>query len=93
MITIRVDAEITEDGHLKVKLPDGLPVGKVQLAIEIPEPPWTDAELQALMQPEPMTGAEIIAAGLTGGWKDDGISDGASWVDEQRHKRRAQQKW
>jgi hypothetical protein len=93
MLTIRLDAEITEDGHLKVELPDGLPVGKVQIALEIPETPWTDEELAALMKPEPMTGAEIVAAGLTGGWRDLDIPDGATWVEEQRRKRKERRNW
>jgi len=49
---------------------------------------WTDEELDALLTIEPMTGAEIVAAGLTGGWKDLDIPDGARWVNEQRQKRR-----
>lgn len=49
---------------------------------------WTIEEIYQLMQPEPMTGAEIVASGLTGGWKDDNITDGAAWVREQRRKRK-----
>ncbi len=58
---------------------------------EAPEATWTAEEVAELMKVEPMTGAEIIAAGLTGGWADLGISDGAEWVNEQKRKRRA--KW
>lgn len=47
---------------------------------------WTDDELVAMMQPEPMTGAEIIAAGLTGGWSNMGISGGGEWVNAQKQK-------
>jgi hypothetical protein len=36
----------------------------------------------------PMTGAEIIAAGLLGGWEDMGITDSVQWIEEQRQKRR-----
>jgi len=42
-----------------------------------------------MMKVEPMTGAEIVAAGLTGGWADMGIADGAEWVNEQKRKRGA----
>ncbi len=93
MATIRLTAEITEDGQLKVELPAGLPAGQVEIAIELPSHEWTDEEIRQSMQPEPMTGAEIIAAGLTGGWKDENIVDGAAWVQEQRRKRREQRGW
>ncbi|CAG1771055.1 hypothetical protein BAC2_01445 [uncultured bacterium] len=50
--------------------------------------PFTDEEIAEMLRPEPMTGAEIVAAGLTGGWADLGIADGAEWVQEQRFSRR-----
>lgn len=37
---------------------------------------------------EPMTGSEIVKAGLLGGWEHLGIQDANEWVDEQRRKRR-----
>jgi hypothetical protein len=40
-----------------------------------------------------MTGAEIVAAGLTGGWSDIGVKDGQQWVDEQRKKRKDRRAW
>jgi hypothetical protein len=57
------------------------------------EAQWTDSEIAELMQVEPMTGAEIVAAGLIGGWEDLHISDGAEWVNEQKRKRREQRRW
>jgi hypothetical protein len=39
------------------------------------ETPWSDEEIAEMMKIEPKTGAEIIAAGLTGGWADMGIND------------------
>lgn len=42
-----------------------------------------------ILNRSPMTGAEIVAAGLTGGWADLGIADGAEWVQEQRFSRRS----
>lgn len=89
MTTVHLTAEITESGELIVELPSGLPPGKVEIAIEIPDQMWTDEEIARAMQVEPMTGAEIVAAGLTGGWKDEDIADGATWVQQQRSKRRA----
>ena len=49
---------------------------------------WSEVEVAALIDPQPMTGQEIIAAGLTGTWADLGIEDGAEWVNAQKAKRR-----
>jgi beta-lactamase class D len=50
--------------------------------------PLTDEEIAEMLKVEPMTGTEIVAAGLTGGWADMGITDGAEWVNEQKRKRK-----
>jgi hypothetical protein len=55
------------------------------------EAPWTEAELEALFQSEPLTGAEIVARGLLGGWEDKGITDPVAWVEALRGRR--QQRW
>jgi hypothetical protein len=55
--------------------------------------PLTEAEIAELLRSEPMTGAEIIAAGLTGTWADLDIEDGAAWVNEQKRKRLERNKW
>lgn len=57
------------------------------------EPPLTREELAALLQVEPLSGAEIVARGLTGTWAHLGISDGAEWVNEQKRKRRERRQW
>lgn len=92
---IELDAEITEDGELKVTLPEGIPPGKVHLKIEavaeteeVP-PTWTAEEVKELMLPvEPMTPAEIVAAGLHSAWESKGIEDSEAWVREKRQARR-----
>ena len=56
-------------------------------------PMWSDAELAELLTIEPLTGKEIIEAGLTGSWSDLGIKDGADWVETQRRIRRERRKW
>ena len=93
MVTVHLTGEITESGELSIDLPEGLPPGKVEVVIAFPEQGWADDDLAALLKPEPMTGQEIVAAGLTGGWKDEGISDGAEWVQEQRQRRKEQRGW
>lgn len=54
---------------------------------------WTEAELEELMKIEPLTGAEIVAAGLTGTWENQGIEDGLEWVNQQRQKRQSKYQW
>lgn len=89
MATIQLHGRITEKGELEIDLPPGLPPGEARVTIETPlEPAWSSEELDQALRTEPMTGAEIIAAGLVGGWKEEGITDGAAWVEEQRRRRR-----
>ncbi len=91
---IQLNGRITEKGELEVELPPGLPPGEARVTIEIPlEPAWTPEELDEALKVVPMTGAEIVAAGLTGGWKDKGITDAAEWVEEQRRRRRERRSW
>ena len=89
MAVIHLNGRITEDGELKLDLPSGLPPGEARITIEIPiAAGWTSEEIDKALKVEPMTGAEIVASGLLGGWKDEGITDSAAWVEEQRRKRR-----
>lgn len=55
------------------------------------EAPFTDEELAELMTPNPMTPREIVARGLLGGWGDQGIDDGAEWVNQRKRERQARQ--
>lgn len=90
---IELDGQITPSGKLEAKLPPGLPPGKVRITIQIAET-WTDEELAELLSPAPaLTGKEIVEVGLLGGWKDAGISDGATWVAERRRQQREQAQW
>lgn len=88
MATIRLTGEIREDGTLDLDLPDNFPVGKVQVTIETLEDRLTDEQIKEFMRIEPMSGAEIVAAGLTGGWEEMRITDSVAWLQEQRNKRR-----
>lgn len=54
---------------------------------------WTETERAALLQVEPASPPQIVAEGLLGTWSDSGIDDGATWVNEQKGKRKAQSKW
>jgi hypothetical protein len=91
-MVIRLNGRITDTGELEMDLPSGLPSGEARITIEIPAESRPDSVGEAL-RIEPMTGAEIVRAGLLGGWKDEGITDGAAWVEEVRRKRRENRQW
>ena len=101
MTSIELTGRITENGKLELELPAGLPPGEVHVIIELSsaedtksaDDPITQEELDELMRIEPMTGAEIVKAGLLGGWKDEGITDSVAWVEEQRRKHRRNLSW
>jgi hypothetical protein len=60
---------------------------------ETVEPEYTDSEVAELMQVEPLSGAEIVARGLTGMWADLEIDDSLSWLEGQREKQRRNYTW
>jgi hypothetical protein len=93
-----LELEPEEQLHLAEELTGRIRVLIAQRKSSVPDStsedaPLTEAELAELLRSEPMTGAEIIAAGLTGTWADLGIEDGAEWVNEQKRKRRERNKW
>jgi hypothetical protein len=92
MATIHLTGRITENGELECELPDGLPAGEAYITIEIPagtEPMVGSKDLRV----EPMTGAEIVQAGLVGGWEGQGISDPQAWLDQRRQEQRGRLRW
>ena len=94
MKTIQLSGRITERGELELRLPEGLPPGEARITIEIPQPDdWGPADLVSALKVEPLTGAEIVNAGLLGGWEDQGIEDSEVWLKEQRRRRREQHSW
>lgn len=57
------------------------------------EPTWTAAEIHALMQPDPKTGAEIVALAQTldlSSWQEQDIPDVVEWLHHQREQQRLQ---
>lgn len=87
MSTLRLRGRITEEGRLEVDLPPGTPAGEARVTIEVPPAErWSPQEIAEALRIEPLTGAEILAAGLAGGW--EGIEDGAEWVARRRRERR-----
>jgi hypothetical protein len=93
MITLQLLGEITSEGALRVELPSNLPPGNVRVTLEIADDEqFTDAELRELLEFNPRSGSEVIAAGLVGGWEHKGITDPVEWVENERRKRRERSK-
>lgn len=90
MMALRLKGYITEDGQLNVELPEHHPTGEVTVTIETPhtegtsweERPWTDEELDQMLQSKPIPAKDIVA----GGWEALNITDRQAWVEEQRRK-------
>ncbi|HBL27176.1 MAG TPA: hypothetical protein DD490_10110 [Acidobacteria bacterium] len=93
MQTIRLKGRITEAGGLDLELPPGLPPGDARVTIEIPaERGWTVGEIEQALATAPLTGAEIVRGGFTGGWAGREIADGEDWVRAQRERRREERR-
>ena len=90
---VEIRGRINKAGKLEIELPGNLPTGEVRVVIESLETVWTDEELAEFTKIEPMTGAEIVEAGLTGGWEDMEITDGAAWIQQQRRQRQERRVW
>ncbi len=88
MLTLHLKGQVTSDGQLLVELPEKLPPGDVDITIEIPnaDEQFTPEEIKELLTFTPTSGADVVAAGLVGGWEDKGITDPVTWVEEERYK-------
>jgi len=99
MVTITIKGTITEDGEIRVTLPENWQPGEVNIEVRVSDVedkdvavgediPWTEGELDEAFDFQPSTLGEILKDGLIGGWADRGITDSLEWVKEQRRKRR-----
>lgn len=95
MVTIHLKGQIMPDGQLLFDVPENLPPGDVDITLEIPnlDEQFTQAEIQDLLTFTPTSGADIVAAGLVGGWEDMNITDPVVWVEEQRRKQKERRAW
>jgi hypothetical protein len=95
MVTIHLKGQITKDGQLLIDIPNDLPPGDVDVTLEIPnlDEQFTEEEIRELLTFTPTSGAEVVAAGLVGGWEDKGITDPVEWVEAQRRKQKERRKW
>lgn len=81
---LKVEGEITEDGHLLVELPPQLPRGPVLVTLE----PMAEEALD--LTDEDLTGAGLTAEEIAlspeiGAWSDQAeIQSGADYVDKLR---------
>jgi hypothetical protein len=80
MTTLQIKGHITEEGELRVELPEDVQAGDVEITIRWDEaqetdddipPTFTDEELAELSKPEP-TPFHLIETGI---WQDSGIED------------------
>ena len=83
-IALRVEGEITEDGHLRVELPPELPRGRVVVTLEpLPEDDLklTDEDLRGAG----LTAEEIASSPEIGAWAEGGETEsGAEYVEKLR---------
>jgi hypothetical protein len=57
------------------------------------EPPFSDADLQQMLAVSPRAPGEIVTLGLLGTWAEQGIEDGADWINARKRERQARQAW
>jgi hypothetical protein len=84
-IALRVEGEITADGHLLVELPPELPRGRVVITLEpLSEEEHLDVSDEDL-QGAGLTAQEIAESPEIGAWADDAqIPSGAEYVERLR---------
>ncbi len=95
MVLVRLKGQITPEGQLVFDLPDNLPPGEVEITLETVDQSqaFSESEIEELLTFTPTSGAEVVAAGLVGGWEHRGISDPVAFVDELRRQQRERRSW
>ena len=85
---LRVEGEITEDGHLRVDLPPEMPRGRVVITLE----PLLSEEDLGLTEEDlrgaGLTAEEIASSPEIGSWKDGDEQSGAEYVETIRASHR-----
>jgi hypothetical protein len=83
-IALRVEGEITADGHLVVELPPELPRGRVAVTLE-PLPEDDLALTEEDLAGAGLTAEEIASSPEIGAWAEDGeLRSGAEYVENVR---------
>ena len=83
-MTVRIEGEVTADGHLLIELPSELPHGRVIVTLEpLPEDGFelTEDDLKG----NGLTAEEIAASPEIGAWAgDEEMQSGAEYVEQLR---------
>jgi hypothetical protein len=80
---LRVEGEITEDGHLLVDLPPEIPSGRVVVTLELLSE--DDLELtEEDLRGAGLTAEEISSSPEIGAWTGEGEQSGAEYVETIR---------
>lgn len=80
---LRIEGEITEDGHLLIELPSETPPGRVVVTLE----PMQDEDLELTdedLRGKGLTAEEIAASSEIGAWAGDEAQSGAEYVEQVR---------
>ena len=81
--TLRIEGEVTADGHLLVELPSELPRGRVMVTLELL--PEDDLEVREDdLEGRGLTAEEIAASAEIGAWAGDDSQSGAEYVEQIR---------
>ena len=81
--TVRIEGEVTEDGHLLVDLPVEMPHGRVVVTLE----PLLDDDLELTdedLRGAGLTAEEIASSPEIGAWQTSEARNGAEYVEEVR---------
>lgn len=82
-ITLKVEGEVTADGHLLIELPSELPHGRVLMTLEpLPEDDLVLREDD--LKGSGLTAEEISASPGIGAWAGDQIQSGGEYVEQLR---------
>jgi hypothetical protein len=93
---LRIKGQIKNGRLQSIDLPENVGDGEVEIVLTIAEKPrpengnewksqpWTEAELEEFLKPNPLTMGELLESGLIGGWKDRGIADSLEFIERLR---------
>lgn len=82
-MTLRIEGEVTADGHLLIELPSELPRGRVVVTLE----PLQEDDLELTeddLRGKGLTAEEIAASLEIGAWAGDEAQSGAEYVEQIR---------
>jgi hypothetical protein len=81
--TLKIEGEVTVDGHLLIKLPSELPHGRVLVTLE-PLPEDSLELREEDLKGSGLTAEEIAASSGIGAWAGNETQSGAEYVEQIR---------